>query len=264
MYDFNYHRPRSLSDASALLEADKEPKLLAGGMSLLPTLKLRLARLDSLIDLGTIDGLRGITREGDELVVGAMTPHAVVAASDVVRKAIPALADLAESIGDPLVRNRGTLGGSMANADPAADYPCAIVGLGATVATNQRTINGDAFFTGLFETALKPREIITSVRFPIPEKAGHAKLRQPASRFAITGVFVSRRAGVVRVAVTGVAPSVFRFTQAEAALAKRFDPASLDGISLDSEGLNADIHASAIYRAHAACEITRRAVAAAR
>ena len=141
MYDFNYHRPRSLSDASALLEADKEPKLLAGGMSLLPTLKLRLARLDSLIDLGTIDGLRGITREGDELVVGAMTPHAVVAASDVVRKAIPALADLAESIGDPLVRNRGTLGGSMANADPAADYPCAIVGLGATVATNQRTIN---------------------------------------------------------------------------------------------------------------------------
>ena len=264
MYDFDYHKPRTLAEAAKLIASSNDHKLLAGGMSLLPTLKLRLARHAGIVDLGALDELRGIQREGDTLIIGATTTHAMVAANSEVQKAIPALAELAENIGDPLVRNRGTIGGSIANADPAADYPSAIVGLGATVVTNQRQISGDDFFTGLFETALKPGEIITAVRFPIPEKAGHAKLRQPASRFAITGVFLSKNKDLVRVAVTGVGPSVFRLTQAEAALQKNFVPSALDGITLDSNGLNSDIHASALYRAHAAVEMTRRAVAAAR
>ncbi|MBM3341185.1 MAG: xanthine dehydrogenase family protein subunit M [Betaproteobacteria bacterium] len=262
MYDFNYHQPKSVAEAGKLLAADNQ-KPLAGGMSLLPTLKLRLNRVDGVVDLAALADLQGIRREGDTLIIGATTPHAMVATSADVQQAIPALAKLAESIGDPLVRNRGTIGGSIAHADPGADYPSAVLGLGATVVTNQRQIAGDAFFTGLFETALQPGEIITAVRFPIPEKSGHAKLRQPASRFAIAGVFVSKRAHEVRVAVTGVGPHVFRLTQAEAALAKSFAPAALDGITLDAAGLNSDIHASNVYRANAAVEMTRRAVAAA-
>jgi carbon-monoxide dehydrogenase medium subunit len=192
-----------------------------------------------------------------------MTPHAVVAASADVRTMLPAIASLAEGIGDPLVRNRGTMGGSMANADPAADYPAAIVGLGATVVTNQRQIAGDDFFKGVFETALQADEIIREVHFPIPDEAAYAKYRQPASRFAIVGVFVAKTAHGVRVAVTGAAPSVFRFTAAEAALAKRFDPAALDGITIKPDELNSDIHAGAEYRAHCVVEMARRAVLAA-
>jgi aerobic carbon-monoxide dehydrogenase medium subunit len=263
MYDFDYHKPRSLDEA-AEAAAGEDVKLLAGGMSLLPALKLRLARHSALVDLGALDALKGIRREGDALVIGAMTPHAEVAASPDVARAIPALAVLAGGIGDPLVRNRGTMGGSIANADPAADYPAGVLGLGATISTNRRSIAADNFFLGLFETALDPGEIITAVRFPVPEAAAYSKLRQPASRFALVGVFVAKFASGVRVAVTGAAPSVFRFQQAEAALSKRFDPAVLEGIAVDARGLNSDIHASAEYRAHCVTVMAKRAVAAAR
>jgi carbon-monoxide dehydrogenase medium subunit len=260
MYDFEYHRPRSLDDA-AKAAGSGDVKVLAGGMSLLPALKMRLARYAGLVDLGAIDALKGIRREGEAIVIGAMTPHAEVAASAEVARAIPALAALAGGIGDPLVRNRGTMGGSIANADPAADYPAGVLGLGATVVTSQREIAADRFFLGLFETALKPGEIITAVRFPVPQAAGYCKFRQPASRFALVGVFAARTAGGVRVAVTGAAPSVFRLKDAEAALAKRFDPAALDGIALAPDGLNSDIHASAEYRASCVMVLAKRAVA---
>ena len=262
MYDFAYHKPASLNDAANLTSGEGR-KLLAGGMSLIPSLKLRLNRYAALIDLGAVAELKGIRRDGDHLVIGAMTPHAEVAASADVHQALPALAALAEGIGDPLVRNRGTMGGSIANADPAADYPAAVLGLGATVVTNRRRIAADDFFTGVFETALQANEIITAVCFPcgaLLQRAAYAKFRHPASRFAIVGVFVAQTAEGVRVAVTGAAPSVFHFTAAEAAFTKRFDAASLDGLTLDASGLNSDIHASAAYRAHAVVEMARRAV----
>lgn len=262
MYDFAYHRPATLADASKQLAA-AEHKALAGGMSLIPSLKLRLNRHAALIDLSAIAELKCIRREGDTLIVGAMTPHADVSDSALVKQAMPALASLAEGIGDPLVRNRGTLGGSIANADPAADYPSAVLGLNATVVTQQRSIAADDFFKGVFETALEPGEIITAVRFPLPRRAAYSKYRHPASRFALVGVFVAQTAAGVRVAVTGAAPSVFRFAAAEVALAKRFDPAVLDGVTLNADGLNSDIHASAEYRAHAVVEMAKRAVAAA-
>jgi carbon-monoxide dehydrogenase medium subunit len=262
MYDFAYHKASGLDDAARQIAA-ADSKLLAGGMSLIPSLKLRLNRYAALIDLGAVPELKGIRRDGNALVIGAMTPHAEVAASSEVKRALPALAALAEGIGDPLVRNRGTLGGSIAHADPAADYPAAVVGLGATVDTNRRSIAADNFFTGVFETALARDEIITAVRFPMPQRAAYTKLRQAASRFAIVGVFAAQTEHGVRVAVTGAAPSVFRFSAAEAALSRRFEPAALDGIQLDTAGLNSDIHASSDYRAHAVVEMTRRAVAAA-
>jgi len=263
MYDFDYQKPRTLDEA-VKAAGGEDVKVLAGGMSLLPALKLRLARYAGLVDLGAIEALKGIRREGDALIIGATTPHAEVAASQEVARAIPALASLAGGIGDPLVRNRGTMGGSIANSDPAADYPAGVLGLGATVVTNRRTIAADRFFLGLFETALDPGEIITAVRFPVPEAAAYTKFRQPASRFALVGVFVAKFASGVRVAVTGAGPSVFRFQQAEAALSRRFDPAALEGIALDAKGLNSDIHASAEYRAHCVTVMARRAVAAAR
>jgi carbon-monoxide dehydrogenase medium subunit len=262
MYDFAYHKPATVNDAAKLI-AGADSKLLAGGMSLIPSLKLRLNRYNALIDLGALPELKGIRRDGNALVIGAMTSHAEVAASAEVQRAIPALTTLAEGIGDPLVRNRGTMGGSIANADPAADYPAAIVGLGATVVTNRRSFAADDFFTGVFETALQPDEIITGVRFPIPQRAAYAKYRQPASRFAIVGVFVAQTVDGVRVAVTGAGPSVFRFAAAEAALTKRFEAGALDGIALDAAGLNSDIHASNVYRAHAVVEMAKRAVTAA-
>jgi len=262
MHDFNYHRPDSVTHAAGLI-ANGEAKLLAGGMSLLPSLKLRLARYSDLIDLKSVQGLRGITRDGGTLTIGATTQHAVVAASDIVRQAIPALAVLAGGIGDPLVRNRGTIGGSIANADPAADYPSSVLGLGATIITQQREILGDEFFTGLFETALKPGEIITAVRFPIPERAGYVKLPHPASRFAMVGVFVAKTTAGVRVGVTGAGSSAFRFRDAERALDADFSPAALSKIAIDATGLNSDIHVGAEYRAHAIGVLTRRAVEAA-
>jgi aerobic carbon-monoxide dehydrogenase medium subunit len=264
MYDFEYHRAGSVADAAALIASRSDAKLLAGGMSLIPGLKLRLARYSDLVDLGGISELRGIRREGDALVIGAMTPHALVAASPEVNETIPALASLAEGIGDPLVRNRGTMGGSIAHSDPAADYPAGVVGLGATIMTDQREIAADDFFLGLFETALKPGEIITAVRYPVPEKAAYAKLPQQASRFAIVGVFVAKTGGGVRVAVTGAGASVFRVKAAEAALDRTFEASALDGIEISSDELNSDIHASAEYRAHCVAVMARRAVSAAR
>jgi aerobic carbon-monoxide dehydrogenase medium subunit len=269
MYDFTYHRPASLDEVARLTAASEDPKVLAGGMSLLPTLKQRLSRHSDLVDLAGIASLAGIRREADALVIGAMTRHADVAASADVKEAIPALAVLAEGIGDPLVRNRGTIGGSIANADPAADYPAAVLGLGATVITSRRGIAADDFSTGLFETALDPGELIIAVRFPIPDTAGYTKFPNPASRFAIVGVFVAKTGtsktgeadGGVRVVVTGAGPCVFRLPEAEARLAESFTPEALDGLVVSQDGLNTDIHASAEYRAHVIAVMAKRAVA---
>jgi len=261
MYEFDYHRPTSLDDAARLL-GDEDAKLVAGGMTLIPTLKLRLAKPTQLIDLGAIPSLKGITDERDAIVIGAMTRHAEVNRSDVVKRAIPALAAMAGMIGDPAVRNRGTIGGSIANNDPAADYPAAIVALNATVRTNKREIPADQFFTGMFETALQPGEILTAVRFPKVAQANYQKFRNPASRYAIVGVFVAKTPAGVRVAVTGAGPSVFRVADMEAALAKSFTPDAIKDIAIKDDGLNSDIHASAEYRAHLVNVMARRAVAA--
>ena len=263
MYDFKYQRPASLDAAIKALGAADDGKYLAGGMTLIPTMKQRLAQPSDLVDLGAIDTLSGIRREGDELVIGATTTHAEVAASDEVRSAIPALAELADHIGDPAVRARGTIGGSIANADPAADYPAAVVGLAATVQTNARSIAADDFFTGLFETALDDDEVITAVRFPIPARAGYAKFPNPASRYAVVGVLVAEGPGGTRVAVTGAGASVFRVADMEKALAGDFSPQAVADISVPASGLNSDIHASDEYRAHLVTVMAKRAVAAA-
>ncbi|KAA1058990.1 FAD binding domain-containing protein [Azospirillum argentinense] len=262
MYAFTYHRPKSVADAVALLGQFEDPKLLGGGQTLLPTLKQRLARPSDLIDLGQIPELQGIREEAGGLTVGAFTRHAQVAHSDVVQHVIPALASLAEGIGDRQVRNMGTLGGSICNADPSADYPAAVVALKATVRTDRREIAGDDFFTGMFETALEPGEIVTAVHFQKPDKAAYAKFRNPASRYAIVGVFVAVFGSEVRVAVTGAGPSVFRADDMEAALAQDFRADALNGASVPAAGLNADIHASADYRAHLVRVMARRAVEA--
>ena len=261
MYEFEYQKPASLDDVTRLL-GDEDAKLVAGGMTLIPTLKLRLAKPTQLIDLGAIPSLKGITDERDAIVIGAMTRHAEVNRSDVVKRAIPALAAMAGMIGDPAVRNRGTIGGSIANNDPAADYPAAIVALNATVRTNKREIPADQFFTGMFETALQPGEVVTAVRFPKVAQANYQKFRNPASRYAIVGVFVAKSPAGVRVAVTGAGPSVFRQPEMEAALAKSFTPDAIKDIAIKDDGLNSDIHASAEYRAHLVNVMARRAVAA--
>jgi aerobic carbon-monoxide dehydrogenase medium subunit len=261
MYDFTYHRPPSLEAAVRLTAAIDDAKVLAGGMSLLPTLKQRLAQHSDLVDLAALATLVSVKRDGDNLVIGAMTRHADVAASPDVKAAIPALTVLADGIGDPLVRNRGTIGGSIANADPAADYPASVLGLGATVVTNRRRIVGDEFFKGLFETALDAGEIITAISFPVPERAGYTKFPNPASRFAIVGVFVAKTTAGARVAVTGAGPHVFRLGEAEARLSKSFTPEALDGLVVSQDNLNSDIHASAEYRAHVIAVMARRAVA---
>ena len=261
MYAFEYHRPSSLDEAIALL-AGEDVTALAGGQTLIPTLKQRLAMPEALVDLGRIEALKGIRQEGDALVIGAGTTHAEVAASDTVRRAIPALADLAGRIGDPQVRNRGTLGGSVANADPAADYPAAVVGLGATIQTNRRTIPGDQFFTALFETALEDGELITAVSFPIPQAAAYAKFAHPASGYAVVGVMVARTGGGVRVGVTGAGPFAFRAETIEQALAAGFTADAAKGVVMPADGLNEDIHASADYRAALVSVLAGRAVAA--
>jgi carbon-monoxide dehydrogenase medium subunit len=261
MYEFTYHRPDSVNAAAALLVDDA--KLLAGGQTLLATMKQRLAAPDAIVDLGKIAELSGVTREGDSVVVGAMTRHADVATSSVAQ-AIPALAALAGMIGDPAVRARGTIGGSLANNDPAADYPAAALALGATIVTNKREIAADAFFKGLFETALGDGEIITKVKFPIPQKAAYEKFRNPASRFALVGVFVAKTAGGVRVAVTGASSSgVFRAAAVESALASNFAAAALANVTVPASGLNTDLHADAAYRAHLIVVLAKRAVTAA-
>jgi aerobic carbon-monoxide dehydrogenase medium subunit len=262
MYAFNYRRPGSLEEALEALRDADDGKLLAGGQTLLPTMKQRLAQPSDLIDLAAVADLAGIRREGDELVIGAMTRHAQVAGSKEVREAIPALAALAEAIGDPQVRNLGTLGGSVANADPAADYPAAVVALGATVVTSTREIPGDEFFTAMFETALADDEIVTAIRFPVPERAAYMKFPNPASRYAIVGVMVAKAPAGVRVAVTGAGPRVFRVPAMEEALSKSFTADAVADIQVPADDLNSDLHASAEYRAHLVTVMARRAVAA--
>ena len=262
MYDFIYHRATSIGDAQSIFKNSEDPVYLAGGMTVLPTMKQRLANPSDVIDLGKIDGLTGVERDGDEIVVRAMTTHAAVAASSEVAAAIPALAALADSVGDPHVRNRGTIGGAIANNDPAADYPAALVGLGGTVVTTSKEVAADDFFTGMFETVLEPGELITAVRFPIPEAAHYMKFPNPASRYALVGVMVVRTGGVVRVAVTGAGPCVFRIGEMEAALAANFRPEVIENIVVAADGLNSDIHAGSDYRAHLVGVMASRAVAA--
>jgi carbon-monoxide dehydrogenase medium subunit len=263
MYEFNYHKASSVDDAARAIAAAEDGKFLAGGQTLLPTMKQRLARPSDLVDLRGIAGLKKIAREGNMLAIGAMTTHATVAASDVVRKAIPALADLADGIGDAQVRNCGTIGGSVANNDPTADYPAALLALGATVKTNKREIPAASFFKGLFETALEAGELITEVRFPIPEKAAYAKFGNPASRYAIVGVFIAKTAGGIRVAVTGAGQNgVFLAADIEKALATNLSAKAVDGVTVKSSGLNGDIHASPEYRANLVKVMAKRAVAA--
>ncbi len=261
MKDFVYHRPSSLDEATGLLAGAEDAKLLAGGMTLLPTMKQRLAMPSDIIDISGLSGLSGITVTADSVEIGAATKHAAVASSAEVQAAIPALAKLAGGIGDPQVRNRGTMGGSVANSDPAADYPAAVLGLGATIVTDRRSIDADSFFTGLFETALEEDEIITKIVFPIPEAAAYVKFPSPASRYALVGVFVAKTKGGLRVAVTGAGPCAFRATDFETALAKEFSPTALAGVTVPADGLNADIHADAEYRAHLVGVTARRAVA---
>lgn len=263
MYDFAYHKPTSLAEAASMLGADPDAKLLAGGQTYIPTLKQRLAQPTSLIDLGAIEELKGIKEEAGGVTIGAMTRHGEVEHSEVVKRLIPALAEVAHLIGDPAVRGMGTIGGSVSNNDPAADYPGVVLALGGTVRTNRREIPGEAFFTGLFETALEDGEIVTAVHFPRPEKAKYAKFRHPASRYAMAGVFVAKLAGgEVRVAVTGAGPVAFRHAGLERALGADFSPAAVDGVEVDPAGLNGDLHGSAEYRAHLVKVMARRAVEA--
>jgi carbon-monoxide dehydrogenase medium subunit len=260
-YQFTYHRPKSLAEAEKLFTADA--KFLAGGQTLIPTMKMRLAQPSALIDISGLKELSFIRAGGDAVVIGAGTKHFDVANSADVKRAIPALAFTAEEIGDPAVRYMGTLGGSLANNDPAADYTAAALGLGATIKTTKRSIAADDFFTGMFSTALDDGEIISEVSFPVPERAGYAKFPNPASRYAMAGVFVAKTKHGARVAVTGAAPCVFRVKDMEAALAKNFSPDAVAKITVPAGGMNSDIHGSAEYRAHLVTVMAKRAVAAA-
>jgi carbon-monoxide dehydrogenase medium subunit len=266
MNTFGYVEPTTVAKAAGAASANAESRYLAGGQSLLPAMRLGLAAPGELVDLSKLAELRGIKLEGNggAITIGAMTPHADVAASLEVGARIPALAALAGAIGDRQVRNRGTLGGSLANDDPAADYPAAVLGLGATVNTNQRQIAADDFFKGLFETALAPGELIVSVTFPVPKKAAYEKFRNPASRFALVGVFVAQSAQGPRVAVTGAGSrGVFRVKAMEQALARDWSPKAIEPVTVPASELQSDLHASAEYRAHLVNVLARRAVAAA-
>ena len=264
MYEFKYHRPETLQQAANLLVGNEDAMLIAGGHTLVPVMKQRLASPAHLIDLSHIEGLDSIEMREGLLAIGATATHADVADSSIVGEAIPALAELAAMIGDPAVRHKGTIGGSLANNDPTADYPAAVMALGATIVTNKRRLKPEEFFQGLFTTALEPDEIITRVMFPLPKKAAYEKFRNQASRYALVGVFVARRPSDVRVAVTGAgSDGVFRVTAFEEALQKRFAPKSLDGLSVPADGLNSDLHGSAEYRAHLIGVMAKRAVAAA-
>jgi carbon-monoxide dehydrogenase medium subunit len=258
---FQYRRAKSLAEAGAMLAATPGAKLLAGGQTLIAAMKMRLASPPELIDISGLKELSGIRAEGGAVVIGACASHHAVATSEMVARTIPALARLAESIGDPAVRTMGTIGGSLANNDPAADYPAAALALGATITTTRRSLPADAFFTGMFATALDEDEIVTEVAFPAVEKAGYCKFRNPASRYAMPGVFVAKGKTGVRVAVTGAGPCVFREAAMEAALAKNFSPGAIASIRLDPAELTSDIHASAEYRAHLVTVMARRAVA---
>jgi carbon-monoxide dehydrogenase medium subunit len=259
MKNFQFHRPKTVAEAVKLLKGNETAKALAGGQSLLPMLKLDLAQPSDLVSLAGIVELREVRVDGKNLLVGALATHDEVSKS----KTIPGLASLAGAIGDAQVRNRGTLGGSISHADPAADYPAALIALGATIATDRRRIPADSFFTGLFQSALEPDEIITAVHFPVPDKCAYAKFGHRASKFAVVGVMVAKSSAGVRVAVTGAGPKVFRVPDMEAALGKKFSADALDGIAVGATGLQSDSEASAEYRAHLIGVMARRAVASA-
>ena len=262
MYDFAYHKPSSVADAVKILSADPDARPISGGQTLLPALKHRLNKPSAVVDLSGIAELRGIRREGDKLVVGALTKHKEIAESAEVKAAIPALAKMAQHIGDIQVRNRGTIGGSVANNDPAADYPAAVLGLGATVVTDRRRVAADDFFQGMFTTALGQGELVTAIEFPIPERAGYAKMRNPASRYVMAGAFVAKtKPGEVRVAINGAGPGVFRQAEMERSLSANWSPDAVAGVRQPADGLNADIHGSAEYRAHLVTVMAKRAVA---
>ena len=264
MYEFKYHRPGTVRQAANLLAKNEDAKVIAGGHTLVPVMKQRLASPPHLIDISHVEGLDAIEMKGRSLVIGATARHADVAGSATVREATPALAELAGMIGDPAVRHKGTIGGSLANNDPTADYPAAVMALDATIVTNKRRLKPEEFFQGLFTTALEPDEIITRVMFPLAKKAAYVKFRNQASRYALVGVFAANRPADVRVAVTGAgANGVFRLTAFEEALKKRFSHKVLDGLSVSAEGLNSDLHGSAEYRAHLIGVLARRAVQAA-
>ena len=262
MYEFSYKKPGSLDEAKAQFSAGDDPLFMAGGQTIIPTLKQRLASPSDVIDISKLKELKGISREGNAVVIGAGQTHNSVATSDVVRDAIPGLAALAGQIGDPAVRHRGTLGGSIANADPTADYPAALLALGATITTMSREIAAEDFFTDLFETALEEGEIVTKVSFPIPEVSGYVKFPNPASRYAIVGSFVAKTSEGVRVRITGAGPKAFRSSDLEAALASDFSASGVGGVSISADGLNQDLHASAAYRANLVKVMTGRAVEA--
>jgi len=264
MQDFQFHRPENVAAAVAAQKKASDGKYLGGGQSLIPVMKLGLAAPSDLVSIANLRELKGIKVEGKDLVVGAALTHGEVSESAEVRKAIPALAELAGHIGDAQVRNRGTLGGSLAHNDPSADYPAAALALGATIQTDRRAIPAEAFFTGMFQTALQPDEIVVSVRFPVPEKAAYAKFPHPASRFALVGVFVAKTAAGPRVAVTGAGGGVFRSKEIEAALAKGFAPDALQAVTVPKDGLTSDPFGSAEYRAHLVVVLARRAVEACR
>src|SRR5262245_43398920 len=263
MKNFEFHKPESVGEAVAALKSRPDGKFLAGGQSLLRVMKLGMSEPSDLISLGALRDLKDIRRDGDRLIIGALATHDEVSRSPAVRESIAGLAALAAGIGDAQVRNRGTIGGSIAHADPAADYPAAVLALGATIQTDRRRIPGDDFFKGLFETALERDELVTAVHFPIPERSAYAKFGSHASKYALVGVMVAKVGGAVRVAVTGAGSKPFRLTAMETALAKRFAPAALDGIQVPESGLRSDLEASAGYRAHLISVMARRAVAAA-
>ncbi len=261
MYDFAYQKPSSLADAVRALSGDADAKALAGGMTLIPVLKQRLNKPSLLVDLAKL-GLVGVSVSGNTVSISGMTTHGAVAANADVKAKIPSLAELASHIGDEAVRHRGTIGGSLANNDPAADYPAAVLALGATIRTDKRSIGADDFFQGMFATALQQGELITAVEFPVPEKGAYEKFRNPASRYAIVGVYVAKIAGGVRVAVTGAGQNgVFRHTAMEQALSANFSPDAIASIVTPADDLNSDIHASAEYRAHLVGVMAKRAVA---
>lgn len=260
MHAFAYHRPATLDAAVKARTSDANALYLAGGMTLLPTLKQRLASPSALIDLGAVPGLAGIEVKGDKIIIGAMTKHAAVAASAEVRKALPALSELAGLIGDAQVRNRGTIGGSVANSDPSADYPAAVAALGATIVTNKRRITADAYFKGLFTTALDTGELIRAIEFPVPKRAAYRKFPNPASRYATVGVFVADFGGRVQVGVTGAGPCAFRAKPLEEALSKKLEPSAVDAVAIAHGDFNSDLHASAEFRAHLVKVQARRAV----
>ena len=260
MAAISYHRPGSVAEAARLAAADADARVVAGGQSVLPAMKLGLLMPSAFIDLAGLTELRSIRAEGSRVSIGAIVTHAAVAESREIRATLPALSELAEGIGDAQVRNRGTIGGSVANSDPAADYPAAVLALNATIRTNQRAIAADAFFKGLFETDLKPGELVSAIEFPVPTRAAYVKFPQPASRFALVGVFVAQSDGRVRVAVTGAAAHAFRLEALEEALARRFVPQACDAVTVSAQSLNGDLHGSAEYRESLIPVLARRAV----